>query len=140
MIKNGRSVSRWSLRALSACSVSALVILTSGGVASAEQLGEGADGGYAWGQFGAHNNYVWWDLHIKDVRADGDCVYIEIQPDLRNHTDPEYHSTKACPKGDVDAYSGRRHEGTNLRGVRVKICTTQGWPDTCTQVDYNPNE
>ncbi|WP_345519516.1 hypothetical protein [Nocardioides conyzicola] len=118
----------------------ALVVATSP-AARAERADETANGGTVHGTFSAQNGVVKWNLTITDTSPDGDCVYIEIQPDLANHTDPEYHSQHACGNGNsAPAFTGERAYARELNGVRLKICNTSGVPDKCVQVDYNAND
>lgn len=119
--------------------LAAALVLWVSAPASAEDCNETANGGTVTGTFWANNNNVVWDLKITDSSADGDCVYIEVQPVLDNHTDPEFHSAKACGKGESKYFQGREEYSNNLAGVRIKICNTQGWPDDCDEVDYNAN-
>lgn len=108
--------------------------------ANAEDCNETANGGTVTGTFSAYHNVVKWNLKITDSSSDGDCVYIEVQPVLANHTDPEFHSAQACGVGNSKTYSGEKTYTNNLDGVRIKICNTQGVPDDCDEVDYNAND
>ena len=117
----------------------AVLVIATVPPAHAEAIDEYANGGRVTGTFSAYHNDVNWNMTIEDRRADGDCVYIEVNPDIPNHTDPEFHSSHACGVGDTARFTGSKHY-VNLNGVRVKICRTTAGADPCDQVDYNHNQ